>query len=45
MTAPDRVVAPAGRWRVLVDHAGRAAEAASAIVIAVLILCVIAMLR
>jgi hypothetical protein len=45
VTVPDRVVAPTGRWQVVVDHAARAAEAATAIVIALLIVYVVVMLN
>ena len=44
MTAPGRVVAPAGRWRAAVDYAARAAETAVAIVIGILIMSLVLML-
>jgi hypothetical protein len=46
VTAPGRVVAPAGRWRAAVDYAARAAETAVAIaiVIGILIMSLVLML-
>jgi hypothetical protein len=44
VTAEDRPVASASRRRVLVDYAGRAAEAAAATVIGLLIMYLVLML-
>ena len=45
MTAPGRVVAPAGRWRVAVDYAARAVETAVAIALVLLITSLVLMLN
>ena len=45
MSAAERVVAPASRWRVLVNCAARVAEGATAVAIGLLIMHLVLMLK